>query len=144
MLSDYTWHTCPNFVDVCSVEMILTMRSVVAVQGHCTWHVCWVAVPENTFKTISVVADMSRMGHSNFVWVCCVEVVIVTPVSVYWHCARNLCAVHNAGHSLRSPSMLTTPKFTPVGSVEVVSYPWMPVSEDANIFSIHQCITCVP
>ena len=82
MLSDYTWHTCPDFVNVCSIEMILTVRFVVAVQGHCTWHLCWVAVAEDTFRTISVVADMSRMGHSNFVWVCCVEVVIVTPVSV--------------------------------------------------------------
>ena len=46
MLSDYTWHTCPDFVNVCSIEMILTVRFVVAVQGHCTWHLCWVAVAE--------------------------------------------------------------------------------------------------
>ena len=144
MLADYTWHTCPNVMNVCSVEMILTLRSKVAVEGHCVWHLGFVAVGDNTFSTISVVADMSRIGHSNFVWVCCVEVVLAIPVSVKWRCARNRCVVHNASHSLQYPSIFTTPLFTKVGIVEVVSYPWMPVFEDANKPSIHQCVTCVP
>ena len=84
MFSNTTRMGCSNFCTIGGIEMISTTGFPVPVERNSSLAITWKTVPNNAFTCVSMLANSTRHSCSNFMSICCIEMIYFrcTPVAI--------------------------------------------------------------